>query len=65
MYRLFSRVPNGLAPMAKIVQQHIERMGNEVVNQREARINVRQHVLSYTYTCLAVLLCAVMGETGE
>ncbi len=43
MYRLFSRVPNGLQPMAKIVQQHIERMGSEVVNQREARINVRTH----------------------
>lgn len=41
MYRLFSRVPNGLQPMAKIVQAHIERMGNEVINQREARINVR------------------------
>ena len=24
--------------MAKIVQQHIERMGTEVINQREARI---------------------------
>jgi Ca2+-binding EF-hand superfamily protein len=38
MYRLFSRVPNGLQPMAKIVQGHIEKMGNEIVNQREARI---------------------------
>jgi len=40
MYRLFSRVPNGLLPMAKIVQAHIEHMGGEVINQREARINV-------------------------
>lgn len=39
MYRLFSRVPNGLLPMAKIVQAHIEHMGGEVINQREARIN--------------------------
>ncbi|EWM26522.1 cullin protein 1 [Nannochloropsis gaditana] len=39
MYRLFSRVPSGLLPMAKIVQAHIERMGNEVINQREARIH--------------------------
>jgi Ca2+-binding EF-hand superfamily protein len=40
MYRLFSRVEQGqgLQPMAKIVQQHIEKMGNEVINQREARI---------------------------
>jgi cullin 1 len=42
MYRLFSRVSvergQGLQPMAKIVQQHIEKMGNEVINQREARI---------------------------
>ena len=40
MYRLFSRVQNGLTPMAKIVQQHIEKMGNEIINQREARITV-------------------------
>uniref|UniRef100_I2CQT5 Cullin 1 n=2 Tax=Nannochloropsis gaditana TaxID=72520 RepID=I2CQT5_NANGC len=39
MYRLFSRVSSGLLPMAKIVQAHIERMGNEVINQREARIH--------------------------
>lgn len=38
MYRLFSRVENGLVPMAKIVQGHIEKMGNEIINQREARI---------------------------
>ena len=41
MYRLFQRVQNGLPPMARIVQQHIEKRGNEIVNQREARINVR------------------------
>jgi cullin 1 len=38
MYRLFSRVEKGLEPMATIVRQHIERMGNEIINQREARI---------------------------
>ena len=38
MYRLFSRVPNGLPPMAALVRAHIEAMGNEVINRREARL---------------------------
>jgi len=38
MYRVFSRVDEGLPPVAAIVKQHIEQMGNEVVNRREAQI---------------------------
>ena len=38
MYRLFSRVPNGLPPMAALVRAHIEAMGNDVINRREARL---------------------------
>mmetsp|Transcript_18871 Transcript_18871/g.23751 ORF Transcript_18871/g.23751 Transcript_18871/m.23751 type:complete len:742 (+) Transcript_18871:80-2305(+) len=39
MYRLFSRVPEGLQPMANIVQSFIESMGNEIINRREAKID--------------------------
>lgn len=40
MYRLFSKVePNGLQPMAQIVKHHIEKMGNDVIMQREARLS--------------------------
>ena len=38
MYRLFSRVPEGLNPIANIVRQHIEHMGNEIINRREAKL---------------------------
>mmetsp|Transcript_2023 Transcript_2023/g.6133 ORF Transcript_2023/g.6133 Transcript_2023/m.6133 type:complete len:747 (+) Transcript_2023:133-2373(+) len=38
MYRLFSRVPNGLPPMAALVRAHIEAMGNDVINRREQRL---------------------------
>ena len=38
MYRLFSRVPEGLNPIASIVRQHIEHMGNEIINRREAKL---------------------------
>ena len=33
MYRLFSRVPEGLNPIASILRQHIEHMGNEIINR--------------------------------
>mmetsp|Transcript_3656 Transcript_3656/g.10804 ORF Transcript_3656/g.10804 Transcript_3656/m.10804 type:complete len:745 (-) Transcript_3656:39-2273(-) len=38
MYRLFSRVPNGLPPMAALVRAHVETMGNDVIDRREARL---------------------------
>lgn len=38
MYRLFSRVPHGLPPMAALVRAHIEAMGNDVINRREQRL---------------------------
>lgn len=38
MYNLFSRVPDGLEPIATMVQQHIQEMGLNVVSQREAEI---------------------------
>jgi len=38
MYRLFSRVPNGLPPMAALARAHIEQCGNDVINRREARL---------------------------
>lgn len=38
MFRLFSRVPNGLPPMAALVRAHVEAMGNDVINRREQRL---------------------------
>jgi len=38
MFSLFSRVDNGLNPMANMVEQFIISMGNEVIKQRQARI---------------------------
>ncbi|CAM9394412.1 unnamed protein product, partial [Heterosigma akashiwo] len=38
MYRLFSRVPDGLAPMAAIAQQFVESRGVEVIARREAKL---------------------------
>ena len=42
MYRLFGRVPNtpthGLPPMAALVRAHIEQMGNDIIDRREARL---------------------------
>ncbi|KDO35014.1 hypothetical protein SPRG_01077 [Saprolegnia parasitica CBS 223.65] len=38
MYRLFSRVPDGLAPIATLVRRHIETVGNEIVERRTAAI---------------------------
>jgi hypothetical protein len=38
MFALFSRVENGLNPMANMVEQFIVSMGNEVIKQRQARI---------------------------
>eukprot|EP00553_Chaetoceros_curvisetus_P010520 CAMPEP_0204613790 /NCGR_PEP_ID=MMETSP0717-20131115/1707_1 /ASSEMBLY_ACC=CAM_ASM_000666 /TAXON_ID=230516 /ORGANISM="Chaetoceros curvisetus" /LENGTH=685 /DNA_ID=CAMNT_0051626331 /DNA_START=1 /DNA_END=2058 /DNA_ORIENTATION=- len=39
MFRLFSRLENGLPPIAAIVEKFISDMGNEVVNQRQARLD--------------------------
>lgn len=39
MFRLFSRLENGLVPMAAIVQNFISDMGNDVINQRQARLD--------------------------
>lgn len=37
MYRLFSRVPNGLNPIADVLRQHILSLGNEKIEQRVSR----------------------------
>mmetsp|Transcript_4340 Transcript_4340/g.5014 ORF Transcript_4340/g.5014 Transcript_4340/m.5014 type:complete len:742 (+) Transcript_4340:144-2369(+) len=42
MYRLFSRVPNGLAPIAMIFQKHIEGEGNALVKSAEAASTQRK-----------------------
>jgi len=39
MFRLFSRLDNGLPPMASIVQEFISSMGHEILNQRQARLD--------------------------
>mmetsp|Transcript_28885 Transcript_28885/g.44415 ORF Transcript_28885/g.44415 Transcript_28885/m.44415 type:complete len:745 (+) Transcript_28885:78-2312(+) len=39
MFRLFSRLENGLNPMASIVQEFIHSMGNECINRRQARLD--------------------------
>jgi len=38
MFRLFSRVPNGLPPMAALVKAHIEAMGTDIISRREQRL---------------------------
>jgi len=38
MYRLFSRVPDGLQPMATMVRLFIESMGNDVITRRESKL---------------------------
>ncbi len=38
MYRLFSRVENGLVPMAAILKEHITHMGEDIIQQRETMI---------------------------
>ena len=39
MFRVFSRLENGLNPMAIIVQSSISTIGNDVINQRQARLD--------------------------
>ena len=39
MFRLFSRLENGLQPMASIVEKFICGMGNEIVQQRQSRLD--------------------------
>ena len=38
LFRLFSNVPDGLKPISDMVREHIEAMGNAVVDRREADI---------------------------
>ena len=39
MFRLFSRLENGLNPMASILQNFISSMGDDVINRRQARLD--------------------------
>mmetsp|Transcript_8776 Transcript_8776/g.25246 ORF Transcript_8776/g.25246 Transcript_8776/m.25246 type:complete len:742 (+) Transcript_8776:140-2365(+) len=39
MFRLFSRLENGLNPMANILQSFIASMGADIVNRRQARLD--------------------------
>ena len=39
MFHLFSRLEKGLNPMATIVEQFITSRGNEIINQRKARLD--------------------------
>ncbi|DBA04843.1 TPA: hypothetical protein N0F65_004480 [Lagenidium giganteum] len=38
MYRLFSRVTNGLEPISDLVQKHITAVGNDIVEKRAAAV---------------------------
>ena len=42
MYRLFSRVPNGLNPIADVLRQHILNLGNEKIDQRTTRNEAKE-----------------------
>jgi hypothetical protein len=49
--------------MATIVRQHIERMGNEIINQREARITEGgEKDSNQDPTCVKVLLIPPMAS---
>lgn len=39
MFRLFSRLENGLNPMASILQNFITSMGEDIINRRKARLD--------------------------
>jgi cullin 1 len=39
MFRLFSRLDNGLNPIASIVEDFIASMGDEIINRRQARLD--------------------------
>jgi cullin 1 len=39
MFRLFSRLENGLNPMAAILQNFISSMGDDIINRRQARLD--------------------------
>lgn len=39
MFRLFSRLENGLNPMASIVENFVSQMGMDVINRRQARLD--------------------------
>lgn len=51
MFRLFSRIIDGLVPVAEIFKSHITDMGNEKIEQRLARYN------KYKYSSLCVCFC--------
>ena len=38
MFRLFSKIPNGLEPIAKLVREHIEEKGKEIVDARASQV---------------------------
>lgn len=38
LYRLYSRVPNGLAPVGQILKNHIQKEGMELVREQRSRI---------------------------
>ena len=44
MFRLFSRLENGLQPMASIVEKFICGMGNEIVQQRQSPLDSGQKI---------------------
>lgn len=51
MYRLFSRIPEGLVPVAEIFKTHITEMGNEKIEQRLARyFSVSNSMFSVIYS---------------
>ena len=69
MYRLFARVPDGLAPIAEIVKQHIADVGNEKIEQRLARAEGKEEketnddpqfvkVIQHRCTFLLLISCA-------
>lgn len=39
MYRLFSRLENGLIPIAQILQSFVSSMGDDIINRRQARLD--------------------------
>ena len=43
MFRLFSRLPEGLAPMADIFRVHVEALGMGLIAQRSNRIEGKSH----------------------
>lgn len=56
IYRLFSRVPEGLVPVSEIFKSHLIDLGNEKVDQRLARAEKGNVLLYFVFVVFCVCM---------